>query len=121
KMRGCTAWWQITPRCSVGPVSAHACVLQQDFELWAHHCSVGDKPASNYLALCWPFGLEKQQWQQMKMEAMRTTKGRPISTTRQTVLKTPSLCLVRMSSKTELKKELIFCSMLPPGQQAPSA
>uniref|UniRef100_A0A8B9G3Y5 Uncharacterized protein n=1 Tax=Amazona collaria TaxID=241587 RepID=A0A8B9G3Y5_9PSIT len=55
-------------------------------------------------------------WQQMKMNAMRTTNGRPNSTARQTVLKIPSSCLVRMSSKMELKKELIFCSMLPPGQ-----
>ncbi|OPJ76818.1 hypothetical protein AV530_007294 [Patagioenas fasciata monilis] len=66
--------------------------------------------------LCSPLRLQKQQWQQMKMNAMRTTKGRPISTTKQTVLKTPSSCLVRISSKMELKKELIFCSMSVPGQ-----
>uniref|UniRef100_A0A8D2PF66 Uncharacterized protein n=1 Tax=Zosterops lateralis melanops TaxID=1220523 RepID=A0A8D2PF66_ZOSLA len=58
--------------------------------------------------------LQKQQWQQMKMKAMRTTKGRPNSTARQTVLKMPSSCLVRMSSKMELKKELIFCCMSAP-------
>uniref|UniRef100_A0A663EHB1 Uncharacterized protein n=1 Tax=Aquila chrysaetos chrysaetos TaxID=223781 RepID=A0A663EHB1_AQUCH len=68
-----------------------------------------------------PLWLQKQQWQQMKMNAMRTTKGRPISTARQTVLKTPSSCLVRMSSKMELKKELIFCSMSAPGQVAYAA
>uniref|UniRef100_A0A8C4KD46 Uncharacterized protein n=1 Tax=Dromaius novaehollandiae TaxID=8790 RepID=A0A8C4KD46_DRONO len=61
-----------------------------------------------------PLRLQKQQWQQMKTNAMRTTKGRPISTARQTVLKTPSSCLVRMRSKMELKKELIFCSMSAP-------
>uniref|UniRef100_A0A672TYK4 Uncharacterized protein n=1 Tax=Strigops habroptila TaxID=2489341 RepID=A0A672TYK4_STRHB len=68
-----------------------------------------------------PRWLQKQQWQQMKMNAMRTTKGRPNSTARQTVLKMPSSCLVRMSSKMELKKELIFCSMLAPGQAACAA
>uniref|UniRef100_A0A8C0VK59 Uncharacterized protein n=1 Tax=Cyanistes caeruleus TaxID=156563 RepID=A0A8C0VK59_CYACU len=58
---------------------------------------------------CWAQPVLKQQWQQMKMKAMRTTKGRPNRTARQTVLKMPSSCLVRMSSKMELKKELIFC------------
>uniref|UniRef100_A0A8C3EG99 Uncharacterized protein n=1 Tax=Corvus moneduloides TaxID=1196302 RepID=A0A8C3EG99_CORMO len=62
--------------------------------------------------------LQKQQWQQMKTKAMRTTKGRPSSTARQTVLKMPSSCLVRMSSKMELKKELIFCCMSAPEQTA---
>uniref|UniRef100_A0A493TRK9 Uncharacterized protein n=2 Tax=Anas TaxID=8835 RepID=A0A493TRK9_ANAPP len=119
KMRGCTAWWRVTPRCSVGPVSAHTCVSFTGVLSFGHTAAVRDTNLRPTALLCaGPSvlgSLEKQQWQQMKMDAMRTTKGRPISTTRQTVLKTPSLCLVRMSSKMELKKELIFCSMLPPG------
>uniref|UniRef100_A0A8C4VCF3 Uncharacterized protein n=1 Tax=Falco tinnunculus TaxID=100819 RepID=A0A8C4VCF3_FALTI len=136
------ARWQVTLVCSAGHVSTCTPVLCRGFCPWAcchgriHRssssffffffflllsaCSCPLLLGPPFFLLC-PFRLQKQQWQQMKMKAMRTTKGRPISTARQTVLKTPSSCLVRISSKMELKKELIFCSMLAPGQAACAA
>uniref|UniRef100_A0A8C8AC91 Uncharacterized protein n=1 Tax=Otus sunia TaxID=257818 RepID=A0A8C8AC91_9STRI len=84
----------------------------------AFACATGRALAREHSGRALPPVRCKQQWQQMKMNAMRTTKGRPNSTAKQTVLKTPSSCLVRMSSKMELKKELIFCSMLAHGQAA---
>uniref|UniRef100_A0A8C6GNK7 Uncharacterized protein n=1 Tax=Mus spicilegus TaxID=10103 RepID=A0A8C6GNK7_MUSSI len=56
-------------------------------------------------------GRLQQQWQQMKKRVRTTTRGNPRSTARQTVLKTPLSCLIRMVSQTELKKEL-FLSMV---------
>lgn len=48
----------------------------------------------------------------MKMNVRTTNRGSPRMTAKQTVLKMPSSCLIRMVSQTELKKELILSIVL---------
>uniref|UniRef100_A0A8C3RIK4 Uncharacterized protein n=1 Tax=Cyanoderma ruficeps TaxID=181631 RepID=A0A8C3RIK4_9PASS len=115
-----TCWAQPVSKVTIKRSSSSCCFFFFFFFLFLSACSCPLLLGPPFLVLSL-LRLQKQQWQQMKMKAMRTTKGRPNSTARQTVLKMPSSCLVRMSSKMELKEELIFCCMSAPEQAACAA
>nr|BAB30142.1 unnamed protein product [Mus musculus] len=115
-----TSWALYHPKCSIKAVGESAtgrvfCLRATERSgksiWWVPIGREGEKTGHSVTCGGQPGGRLQQQWQQKKKRVRTTTRGNPRSTARQTVLKTPLSCLIRMVSQTELKKEL-FLSMV---------